>query len=130
MKKLLALAIAVTGILAFAPIEAKAGTTYRSKVLNRCHHCGKNVYAFYRPTRYVGTRAVYGWVPSYHGSCGRSSLSHRSYGYSGSSFRFSFGTPSYRNNGYSRGYRYRSIPSVRTYRSYPSYRVRSYRYCR
>lgn len=128
MKKLLVLAMAVTAILAFAPIEAQAGNSYRSKVLHRCNHCSKNVYAFYRPTRYVGTRAVYGWVPSYHSNCGRTS--YRSSGYGGSSFRFSFGTRNYHNYGYSSGYRYRSIPSIRTSRSYPSFRGRRYGSCR
>ena len=119
MKKILSLMAAVAAVLTFPPAETQAGDISRSRIHSRCGHCGHNILAFYRPVRFISALSVYGWVPSYHGSCGSA------YGLRGaaaeSNLRYSYGAPNRHN--YGSGYVRRTVPSVGIHRNYLSGRT-------
>lgn len=67
MKKLLALALTITAVFAFAPTKAEAGN--RCRVIGHCNHCHSPVYSYYRHYRAPCGGIRYTWVPSYHSNC-------------------------------------------------------------
>ncbi|MBL9155774.1 MAG: hypothetical protein JNK37_25080 [Verrucomicrobiales bacterium] len=108
MKHLLALTLAAAAALTFGTADVQAGTT-ASRVHSSCGHCRQPVHAYYRPVRYVNSRAVYGWIPNYHGNCGsRTPVQVYNYGY---------------GNRVTRYYTYPDVRSYNVYRNYPTTRA-------
>lgn len=119
MKTFLALASAALALSAFGTSEVQAGNS-NSRVISTCDHCHKNVYAYYKPIRYVNRSAVYGWVPHYH--------DHNHVGFHNRAFRGCGPTPvQVYNYGYSSTwpmYYNRQLRDYNVYRSYPTGRGR------